>query len=411
MVPDTHERWPGSKLSEAICEDSRYEVLDDIGHVGVVAVRDELIVSSGDRIASADFRRDLRGIAEPVERRNLGGPRATAATGFERWQLKRPGGLADHVRRLRGHETGDGAGVRVSPDHVIVPAPRWCPASPPRPTDQERDISRFDGERGVDVMVLDAGWMTVPLLTRRGGVYVRRQGQHPNPRAGDTLGTIDGHATFIAGQIAARCSQARIFVVSHPHAVTSETAVAQSLSREGARLHPDLVSCGYAYATLDDVPPFVFEQAIDRLAPSVGVVSPAGNEQSEVPHWPAAFERVIGVAALQGPPDVAKRAGFSNHGEWVTCSTGGVDLVSTFPPGTWELEEVPGVVQDFAEFALWSGTSFATPRVTAQAAADLAAGSAATGAQAAGNVSKATDATTDLGDGGAAGVGRMLKLP
>jgi hypothetical protein len=291
VVPDTHERWPGSKLSEAICEDSRYEVLDEIGHVGVVAVRDELIVSSGDRIASADFRRDLRETAEPVERRNLGGPRATAATGFE------------------------------------------------------------------------------------------------------------------------RCRQARIFVVSHPHAITSETAVARSLSREGARLRPDLVSCGYAYATLDNVPPFVFEQAIDRLAPSVGVVSPAGNEQSGVPHWPAAFERVIGVAALQGPPDAAKRAAFSNYGDWVTCSTGGVDLVSTFPPGKWELEEVPGVVQDFGEFAFWSGTSFATPRVTAQAAADLAAGSAATGAAAAGNVSKAADAATDLGDGGAAGVGRMLKLP
>jgi subtilisin family serine protease len=195
------------------------------------------------------------------------------------------------------------------------------------------------------------------------------------PGGTGVLPTISGHATFIVGEIAARCPNARILVVNHPDPWADEWSVAASLAQWGGA-HcegvADVVSCGFAVATLHERPSFPFARALGQLAPTTAVVSPAGNQSSFVPHWPAAFKRVVGVGAFD-ERDANAIAWFSNRGVWVDCAAGGCGVVSTFVPGSWlpqDAETAP--TSPFGEFASWSGTSFSTPRFTAEVARRLA---------------------------------------
>jgi subtilase family serine protease len=69
------------------------------------------------------------------------------------------------------------------------------------------------------------------------------------------------------------------------------------------------------------------------------------------------------------------RSGFSNAGPWVTCSTIGTNVRSTFLHVNMALEEsATDEVFNFESnsWATWNGTSFATPKVVAGVCAQLA---------------------------------------
>ncbi|MCS7252116.1 MAG: S8 family peptidase [Thermoflexus sp.] len=81
------------------------------------------------------------------------------------------------------------------------------------------------------------------------------------------------------------------------------------------------------------------------------LVAAAGNDNTNVPFYPAAYPGVIGVSATN-PSD--QRAYFSNYGSYVDIAAPGVGIWSTYPPS----------VYPYGYLYLWaSGTSMAAPHV------------------------------------------------
>jgi serine protease len=83
----------------------------------------------------------------------------------------------------------------------------------------------------------------------------------------------------------------------------------------------------------------------DAFAQGCLLAAAAGNESRSDPHYPAAYDVVIAVAALDRS---GRKAEFSNSGIWVDISAPGVQIFSALPDGQW---------------GYLSGTSMAAPVV------------------------------------------------
>jgi subtilisin family serine protease len=154
--------------------------------------------------------------------------------------------------------------------------------------------------------------------------------------------------------------------------IGSEIEVADAMIRavrDGAKIVNLSVGC----QSQDDVPPIALQAALDVIAEiqqeegrEVIIVAAAGNFGDERPCWPAAFDQVVAVAAVDA--NLAPVA-WSSRGSWVTCSTVGEGQRSTFVPGqeaTPDGQHLNQFGQD--SWAVWSGTSFSAPQIAAQVA-------------------------------------------
>jgi hypothetical protein len=208
----------------------------------------------------------------------------------------------------------------------------------------------------------------------------------------------------------------------------TEAAVARSLcwsmSQNAIQAnvpHPKVIDVGFAFlpwTTGVTVPGFVgtgdalsaiWQHTFAYMGSDPIVVAPSGNQDSELRRYPAAlwardpvfFKNVVGVASIDDPSPTDPRIpaaylaeqaklstppandSFTNHGaagdDWVRAAAIGRNVVSTFLYVNTELEDRDDLsVLDFEPngWAVWNGTSFATPKVVAGIASQLAAGAA-----------------------------------
>ncbi|UQZ87014.1 Thermophilic serine proteinase precursor [Paenibacillus konkukensis] len=82
----------------------------------------------------------------------------------------------------------------------------------------------------------------------------------------------------------------------------------------------------------------------------VVLIAASGNDNTETPGYPAAYPEVFAVAATDSNKN---KASFSNYGDYVDAAAPGVSIASTYPHN---------------QYAALSGTSMASPHVTALAA-------------------------------------------
>jgi Subtilase family len=228
-----------------------------------------------------------------------------------------------------------------------------------------------------EIAVLDTGYDAQALTLHaglNGRLVVQGQPENPLTPAGD-LAQEGGHGTFIDGVIMQLAPEVRIRQVHvlSPAGVTDDACLALAISGQAGAPVINVSLGGY---TQQDVPPTASGAAIAALTDSVVVVAAAGNNGSSEPFWPAAFNNVVAVGALDTTQDPPQRAVFSNFGSWVDVYAPGVNVYSTYLDATWKLPTDPNG-WPIDGWATWSGTSFAAPQVAAAIANALQSGGTA----------------------------------
>ncbi|GHJ42756.1 hypothetical protein Cs7R123_00980 [Catellatospora sp. TT07R-123] len=277
------------------------------------------------------------------------------------------------ARRVREAAARDGDDRTVAaPNHVFVSTPfeHGGPFGPPQPAAQPTLLPAVaKPRRDVPVMVIDTGvWRASPLPAH---AYTATPADLETDTDVDDDGVLDGdvgHANFIIGVIAAQTGKAdvRAVRVLDTFGLCTEADLITSFARVTDEKLINLSLGGY---TLDDQPPLALAVALggllagrDRL-----VVAAAGNDGlRDRAFWPAAFAgtaqpwagQVVAVAAHDGK----NLCDWSNAGPWVTVIAPGEDITSTFV----KHDQFP------TGWAMWSGTSFATPHVVGLLAEQVA---------------------------------------
>ncbi len=212
---------------------------------------------------------------------------------------------------------------------------------------------------GVRIAVLDTGFdLDHPLLVDHlipGVDLVDDDGRPSDLKNGvddDGDGLVDeahGHGTFVSGMLAQLSPGAKILPI-------------RVLEADGSgELYDIIDGIDFAVASGADIINVSFgtsekskalEDAVKRAQKAgVIIVASAGNGGNDEKQYPAAYNRVIAVAAFDSESDGVPTWG--TYGDWVDVSAPGVDIVSSRPGGTT---------------ATWSGSSMSAPIVAAQVA-------------------------------------------
>ena len=301
--------------------------------------------------------------------------------------------LADRLRVFTGPAEADldvvrdtvgklsDAGFDAAPTAVLVLHPVVKATASPTPSKRRPPASGQSPEGRIVVAVIDTG--IAEKLRGDGWLNeVERRADNIDPldafggNPSGPNGLLDfaaAHGHFAAGIVRQVDPEAEIrsYLALDSDGFGSEVSVACAMIR-AAKEGAHVVNMSLGMGTIDNEPCLAFETALDLIdemfegrEPPVFVAS-AGNYGDERLVWPAASPRVISVAALAKHPKNGSQfepAEWSSRGEWVSCSTIGEGILSTYVEG---LEDP--VFEDNDEYppdawAVWSGTSFAAPQI------------------------------------------------
>ncbi|MEZ5359980.1 MAG: S8 family serine peptidase [Candidatus Zixiibacteriota bacterium] len=161
-------------------------------------------------------------------------------------------------------------------------------------------------------------------------------------------GSNSGHGTFVAGIVHLIAPDAVInaYRVCDPNGAGDGYLVAEAIM-QAIKDECDVINLSLVTVSNHEAIATAIEYAKIN---EVLVVAAAGNGVSETPLYPASDPYVISVGAVDNDLQIAN---FSNVAEYIDVYAPGVDVYSPY------LE---------SGYAWWSGTSFATPFVTGQAA-------------------------------------------
>jgi hypothetical protein len=279
----------------------------------------------------------------------------------------------------------------VKPPPITVPPPppppvpasaRTVPAAGPGAADTARQPGSAarprpdDGPGPTKVAIIDTG-IAAEIRTDGWLDNVPRDGNidpldmFPLPAGDGYLDFAAGHGTFVAGIVrqVAPGADITVYRAVDSDGIASEVTVACEMIRAVKEGGAQIVNLSLGCQTQDNVPPVAIQAALEIISEweretgrDVLIVAAAGNFAGTDPTHPAAFRQVVSVAGLT--PDM-QPAQWSTRGFWVTCSTIGQGLRSTFVEGK-EAPSLNPVPQHSGPdaWAVWSGTSFAAPQIT-----------------------------------------------
>ncbi len=287
--------------------------------------------------------------------------RASQAVGLELLDVDRQVALPSFIRSLRRVIPG-----AASLEHILVADPhRFHGCDPAEPADRPGDIPGSDASAGAGLTaaVLDTGLWEGWGLTASAGAA---EAEVFDADGDQLLDAPAGHGTFVTSIIERYAPGAKVIarkVLQGPAGMASELEVAQALLDLP---EVDVINCSFGGPTQDDAAPLVIERALQHLSPKTVVVAAAGNQGEMRPHWPAASKRVVAVAAVEGGKGSEGwgLADYSTRGPWIDACAPGTKVHGAFV----EFDETPAdptTGRTFKGGAHWTGTSFATPAVTA----------------------------------------------
>lgn len=302
----------------------------------------------------------------------------------------------DHVVALAGRAKGGstpehpsavpgprGVGTAVNDDPLVIVIDTGVAA------DAVHQGTRDRTDRWLDDVTMDVPGSHIDPLDATGYLGVG------GPDGDNDLAA--GHGTFVAGVIRQVCPEANIKVlrVLDTDGFADEEQVAAAITRAGTiftgHRGRGILNLSLGMESVDGVePPLAITAAISGLPDGVVVTAAAGNGNTGVPIWPAAMtdQRVLGVASVAVPDDVAQPtaadlvgSGWSNRGDWVRLSAPGEGVISTFVNGSETpsqdaedpYDEFPEAWDDDDPYALWTGTSFATAKISGALARTMVA--------------------------------------
>jgi subtilisin family serine protease len=164
----------------------------------------------------------------------------------------------------------------------------------------------------------------------------------------DATNPAHGHGTLVAGILVAVAPGAMIMPIRafDDQGQSDYFTIAKAI-RWAVDNGADVINM--SFGTLDK--PKILKDAVEYADKNgVTIVGSAGNDNTEDPQYPAAFDKVVSVAATD-LWDI--KASFSNFGGSIDASAPGVAIIGPYPGGY---------------YAIASGTSFAAPIVAGEAA-------------------------------------------
>jgi Subtilase family len=310
--------------------------------------------------------------------------------------------LLDRRLERRGYDNPmpDTGESRVTPVHVMHTAklcaasePGVPPGSPSQPTPPVQGNRREQDQ--VRLVISDTGllenFLPEELDVERYPWLAGVDGDRPAEQLGRILppavpgipaeGVLRsipfeaGHGTFVAGVARSMAPRASVYVGNHftMAGAALEYEVISGLDELIRVRAPHVINVPAGGYTRKDLPLLSFSD-FHRRYDDITLVAAAGNDSTNRPFWPAAFDWAIGVGAFGG--DEQNLAYFSNYGDWVNVYSLGEGLVNAYATGVYTYHEPPKrpAQQVFRGMAQWAGTSFASALFSGLVVAEMARG-------------------------------------